>query len=276
MSQTVNYVYDTLDDVHKDKPAATRRQMIAGASAVLGSMGMLAWADNAEAQTSFGVPPNTEEPNTPQTILNAAATVEVLATIVNTQGLSEPNVNLTFGQRRNVRAAAFEEKIHYELLTSDAVGGIPATKRIWVPDLVFRSTNDFFTVLAVGDQVFINAYLLATTVFARFGTTTGSRFARFAAEFMGAEAVHRALALEVLGGTGADRAFMRFSGIEERPGLPTTGEPGFTRIDQAVVQLQKAGFGFGEMGASPGKFYEYDEVSARTPEPGFVNTRAPS
>ncbi len=277
MSQTVNYVFDTLDDVHKDKSAATRRQMIAGASAALGSMGLLAWADQAEAQTSLGVPPNTSEPNTPQTILNAAATVEVLATIVNTVGLER--VSLSALEKQNIAGAAFEEKVHYEVLISDAVGGIPLTKRIWVPDAVFADRTGFFGTLAVGDQIFINAYLLATTVFARFGTTTGSRFARFAAEFMGAEAVHRALAIQSLSGdttSGNDRVFMKFSGREQATTVPNTGAPGFTRIDVAVQQLEAAGFGFGEEGAMPGAFYEYDEVSARTPEPRVVNTRTPA
>ena len=275
MSQTVNYVFDTLDDVHKDKSAATRRQMIAGASVALGSMGLLAWADQAEAQTSLGVPPNTSEPNTPQNILDIAATAEVLATIVNTVG--GERVSLSPLERQNIAGAAFEEKVHYEVLISDAVGGIPLTKRIWVPDAVFADRTGFFGTLAVGDQIFINAYLLATTVFARFGTTTGSRFARFAAEFMGAEAVHRALALQSLGRLGNDRVFMRFGGREETTGLPTTGSPGFYDIRQAVTQLQAAGFGFGAEGSQPGAFYEYDEVSRRTPDIGFplVNTRQP-
>jgi hypothetical protein len=277
VSQTVNYVFDTLDDVHKDKSAATRRQMIAGASAALGSMGLLAWADQAEAQTSLGVPPNTSEPNTPQTILNAAATVEVLATIVNTVGLERVQLNPL--EKQNIAGAAFEEKVHYEVLISDAVGGIPLTKRIWVPDAVFAGRTGFFGTLAVGDQIFINAYLLATTVFGRFGTTTGSRFARFAAEFMGAEAVHRALAIQSLSGgtaSGNDRIFMKFSGREEATTVPNTGAPGFTRIDVAVQQLEAAGFGFGEEGSLPGAFFEYDEVSQRTPEPSFVHTRTPS
>ena len=52
----------------------------------------------------------------------------------------------------------------------------------------------FASTLVVGDQVFINAYLLATTVFARQGTLSGSKFARYTAEIMATEAVHRAKA----------------------------------------------------------------------------------
>jgi hypothetical protein len=276
VSQTLNYVYDTIDDVHKDKSAHTRRSMIAGTSALLGTMGLLAWSEEADAAHAT-VPAGTEEPNTPQTILNIAATAEVLATIVNTVGLERVNLNPL--ERLNISAAAYEEKIHYQVLTSDDVGGSELTKRIWVPDVVFNDRAGFFGALTVGDQIFINAYLLATTVFARGGTGIQSRYARFAAEFMGVEAVHRALAIQSLSGdtiTGNDRAFMKFSQTEAATTVPNSGQPGFTRIDGAVTQLQGAGFGFGEEGATPGAFYEYDEVSQRTPEPSFVNTRTPS
>ena len=43
---------------------------------------------------------------------------------------------------------------------------MPATTAIYVPDEVFASPESLLTTLVVGDQVFINAYLLATTVFA--------------------------------------------------------------------------------------------------------------
>ena len=272
MSETLNYVYDTMDDVHKDKSAHTRRNMIAGTGALLGSMGMLAWADKAEAQ---GI--SNDSPNTPKAILDIAATAEVLATIVNTVGFER--ISLSPLERLNIAGAAFEEKIHYDVLVSSGVGGVPLTKRIWVPDAIFASRTGFFGALAVGDQIFINAYLLGTTVFARAGGSQNARFARFAAEFMSAEAVHRALAIQSLSGgtaSGNDRAFAKFAQPEPATTVPNTGQPGFYDINGAVTQLQGAGFGFGKEVASPGKFYEYDEVSKRTPEPTFVTTRPPS
>ena len=267
------YVKQVIDEENRDKPAATRRQMIAGATAVVGGMGLLG-ANPAMAQLSGK---GYDGPNTAENILNIAATAEVLATIVNTVGPERVNLDPT--TRENVRSAALEEKIHYEVLISDGVGAKPVTKRIWVPNEVFRSQEDLLTTLVVGDQIFINAYLLAVTVFARPNAATiqRSRFSRFAAEFMGAEAVHRALALQSLGRLGNDRVFMRFAGREETQGLPTTGTAGFYDIRQAVTQLQGAGFGFGKEGSKAGQFYEYDEVSQRTPDPGFprVNTRRP-
>ena len=111
-----------------------------------------------------------------------ADTAEVLATIVNTVGPEKLGNRLDATTRRNIRAAAQQEKNHYELLTSKSVGGKPATTTIYVPDEVFSSPEALLTTLAVGDQVFINAYLLANTVFARQGDLMGSKFARYTAE----------------------------------------------------------------------------------------------
>ena len=149
----------------------------------------------------------------------------MLATIVNTVGPEKLGNRLDAVTRRNIRAAAQQEKNHYELLTSKAVGGKPATTTIYVPDEVFSSPEALLTTLAVGDQVFINAYLLANTVFARQGNLMGSKFARYTAEIMATEAVHRALALQSLGKLGNDRVYAKFAQREEVPGLPTTGAP---------------------------------------------------
>ncbi|MBW3606858.1 MAG: ferritin-like domain-containing protein [Actinobacteria bacterium] len=261
MPEFLDTVFDSVDEQHRDKPAATRRQIVGGAAAALGTMGMLGWAQSAHAQ----LPKSeiTDAPNNVETIVNVAATAEVLATIVNTVGAER--VKLDAVTRANIRAAATEEKIHYEALVSDAVGAKPVTKRIWVPDEVFASAENLLTTLVVGDQVFINAYLLAGTVFARAGGLRGSRFSRFAAEFMGVEAVHRALALQSLGRLGNDRAFMKFGQREPVAGLPTTGQPGFYKITDAVTILESAGFGFGKASSKAGAFYDYDSVAARTP-----------
>jgi hypothetical protein len=273
MSDPLNQVYEAIDDEHRDKSAATRRGLVGGAAAALGSMGLLGWAANAASAQE-----TTDAPNLPANIANVAATAEVLATIVNTVGFERADqLGLDATTKANIEAAAREELIHYQVLTSDAVGGREVTKRIWVPNEVFASKEGLLGTLVVGDQIFINAYLLGITVFARTGNgvgSKGSQFARYLAEFMGAEAVHRALALQSLGRLGNDRAFMKFAQREQVSGLPTSGQPGFYRIDQAVAQLEAAGFGFGREGSKAGTFYDFDEVSRRTPNPDAVNTRS--
>ena len=244
MTEAHNFVYEAIDDEHADESASTRRKFVGGAAATLGGMGLLGFTA-LEAQAAAK--------NDPQTILNVAATAEVLATIVNTVG--GERVSLDAVTKANIDAAAYEEFIHYKVLRS--VGGRPVTKKIWVPDAVFASSTGLLSTLVIGDQVFINAYLIGTTTFAEAGE---AKFARFAAEFMGAEAVHRALAKQSLGQLGNDRAFMRYK---------------FTGIMQAVRNLEKNGFGFGKKGSAPGSFFDFDEVKKRTPKPAAVNTLKP-
>ena len=167
-----------------------------------------------------------------------AATAEVLATIVNTG---------TFGAKA-------------------------LTKQIWIPDAVFADRTSFLSTLEVGDQIFCNAYLIGT---AAFGFAGLGQQAVVAAEFMGVEAVHRALARQSLGKLGNDRVFIRADNREEAPDAPNPGQLGFNHIGSAVTQLQAAGFGFGAKGAEPGSFYSFEEVRERTPDDPDVNTRFP-
>ena len=260
MSDVNNHIFETIDRVNADKPAATRRQLVAGAAAAMGSMGLLGFASDAHAQNAAA------KANSVETLTTVAATAEVLATIVNTVGFQRLYRQLDEVTRMNIAAAALQEKEHYELLTSNAVGAKAATKRIWVPNAVFASRESFLTTLVVGDQLFINAYLLAVTVFARQGTLNGSKFARYSAEIMGVEAVHRALALQSLGKLGNDRVFMKFAQREEVQGLPTTGQPGLYTAPAHVATLESLGFGFGKEGSAPGEFFDYDTVAPTVPE----------
>jgi hypothetical protein len=246
VSQPENLAYEAIDEEFTEESASTRRRFVGGAAATLGSMGLLGLSSSPSALAAM-------EKNDPATILNVAATAEVLATIVNTVG--GERVALDSVTKANVDAAAYEELVHYKVLRS--LGGRPATKKIWVPDAVFGSSTGLLGALVTGDQIFINAYLIGTTAFGKAGK---GNFARYAAEFMGAEAVHRALALQSLGQLGNDRAFMRYK---------------FTGINAAPRLLIKAGFGFGKEGASPGTFYDFDDVKKRTPAPSGVNTLRP-
>lgn len=270
MSDVNNHLFETIDRQNRDASAHTRRTLVSGTAAALGSIGLLGFATSGSAHAAV----KTADGNSVENLAAVAATAEVLATIVNTVGPEKLGGRLDAVTLRNIRAAAQQEKNHYELLTSDAVGGKAVTKQIHVPDEVFSSPEALLTTLVVGDQVFINAYLLATTVFARQGTLSGSKFARYSAEIMATEAVHRALALQSLGKLGNDRVYAKFGQREEVPGLPTTGAGGFYKIMDAVAILESAGFGFGKAGSKPGTMYSYDEVAARTPVDPAVNTIA--
>jgi hypothetical protein len=260
MADGLQPVLAAIDGQHADRPARTRRQIVAGAAAAVGSMGLLGVAAG-RAQAQGG--------NDPQTILNVAATAEVLATIVNTVGW-ERGLGGDAVTQRNIAAAAREELIHYEVLV--ASGGKAITKRIWVPDAVFANRTGLLSTLEVGDQIFVNAYLVATKT---FGAAGDGRLATLAAEFMGVEAVHRALARQSLGKLGNDRVFMKFDQREGAPDAPNRGQEGFDHILTAVRRLQGFGFGFGAKGSAAGRFYEFDAVRRRTPDDPDLNTRTP-
>ena len=178
-----------------------------------------------------------------------AATAEVLATIVSTVGYTS-GLGGDAVTQATIAAAAREELIHYNVLV--ASGAKPATTKIWVPDAVFANRTNFLNTLAAGDQIFVNAYLIGTGVFGTLGNPGG--LAAITAEFMGVEAVHRALARQSLGLLGNDRVFMAAP---------------FTDILTAVTELKAAGFGFGEVGATPGNSTNsMTSVRARPTPPG--------
>lgn len=275
MSEGLSEIYDAIDRDHAEESASTRRQMITATAAGLGSAGLLTMPGVAQAAAKI------RATNDPQTILNVAATAEVLATIVNTVGFQRVPFTDTPGTtgtaavtKANIAAAAKEELIHFDVLSK--LGGRPATTRIFVPDAVFASMSGpqgLLNTVIVGDQIFINAYLIATTAFGKAGN---GKLARAAAEFMGAEAVHRALARQSLALLGNDRVFMKFDQRETAPG-PMPGLRGFTRVKDAVTELEAAGFGFGKAGMGAGQIYDFQTIRAQTdaiPDPG-VNTRAP-
>ena len=267
MSEVNNHIFDTIDRQHAHESAHTRRTLIKTTAAAMGSMGLLGYAaSDAGAQAAKN------SANSVATLTTVAATAEVLATIVNTVGAEKLGAQMDKTTLRNVRAAAQQEKNHYELLTSSAVGGKAATTTIYVPDVIFSNPTQLLTALVVGDQLFVNAYLLACTVFARQGTLTGSKFARYTAEIMAVESVHRALALQSLGKLGNDRTYAKFGQKEQVTGLPTTGQPGLYTAPEHVTALESVGFGFGKPGSMPGTAYDYATVSARTPTDPDVNT----
>ena len=247
MSDALNLAYEGVDREWSDESAGTRRKFVQGAAATLGGLGMFGLLASDDAAAGMSA-------NDAQTILNVAATAEVLATIVNTVGPEK--LDLDRVTRRNIRAAARQELIHYDVLKS--IGAKELTKKIWVPDAVFGSRKGLLTALEAGDAVFVNAYLIGTTAFAGGGKATE---ARYTAEFMGVEAVHRALARQSLGKLGNDLAFSQYK---------------FTEITEAVTMLEAGGFGFGKKGSKKGRFYDFDQVKGRTPNPRAVKSRTPA
>lgn len=256
MSKDSDLVFEAIEGQAPRFGASDRRTFVKGAAVALGggALGVMALPTAAFAQ------------NNPQTILNVAASAEVLATIVNTVGW-ERGLGGDAVTQRNIKTAAREELRHFRVIQS--LGGKQASWKVWVPDAVFANRSNFLNTLQVGDQIFVNAYLIAVKAFANAGQ---GKTAAYAAEFMGVEAVHRALARQSLGLLGNDRAFMKFNQPETAQGAPNQGQKGFTHIETAVAQLLAAGFNFGAEGAKPGRFYDFNQVQKRTPTDAGINT----
>lgn len=250
-----------IEEVVRDiaEPGWSRRGLLLGAG--VGAAGVaLSTAPAALGETSH--------PDSSQEVINVASTIEVLTTVVTTTALQKgvvPSAGID-----TVSAASREELVHYNVLTKE-FGGKPATHSVWIPDAVFASPSALFGRLVVGEQICINLYLVATTIWAAEGN---ARLARAGAELVGNEAVHRALARQALDLQPNDRAFMKYSQPEPARG-PGQGLPGFTDANGAIKQFEGAGFGFGKKGASPGAFYDFTAVIKNTPNPSFVNTRTP-
>ena len=268
MSEVTNHLFDTIDEQNGRESAHTRRTLVKGTAAALGSMGLVGFmTGQADAAVK------TDAANSVANIVAVAATAEVLATIVNTVGPEKLGNKLDSVTKRNIQAAAQQEKNHYELLTSSAVGGKAVTKTIYVPDEVFASPGAAH-----------HAGRRRSGVHQRLPHREHGVRAPGHAEGLAVRPLHRGdhgrrgrpprARPAVARATARQRPHVHAVRVEreQAPNLPTTGTPGFYKIMDAVGVLESAGFGFGKPGSKPGTAYDYDTVSARTPTDPQVNT----
>jgi|SRR5579884_2269422 len=172
-------------------------------------------------------------------ILNAAITAEMLA-ITYLSGLIANEHKTGVSKFVNVlKAANAAEYDHYKVLKS--LQAKPLADRFWAPDSFFKPDNVFPTIEYAETQ-FVNAYLIGVTVFSKINPA----YARYAAEILGVEAEHRALA------RFAQRKLPNNVGFESYR----------THTISGIVQnLEKAGVGFGKRGKGPGAFYRFHTPS---------------
>jgi hypothetical protein len=130
----------------------------------------------------------------------------------------------------------------------------PSTKHFWIPDGFFGGADDALDLTAVGkgvsggETLFVNTYLVGVTTFAKAGD---AKFARYAAEAAGDESEHR-----VLGQTLAGASPPNNLGFEEFV---------FDNVGDIEAALVSAGFGLGQEGASPGRFYDFPDPPMAPP-----------
>lgn len=222
----VQTIENVLSDT--DMPGTTRRVVLKRAA-----LGAVAASALGPVASAFG---QTASADSAATVINTAVTAEALAVTYLT-GLVE-NASAT-GVTKFVdvlKAANAAEYDHYKALKS--LGAKPLTTKFWAPDDFFKPGQVFPTIEAA-ETLFINAYLIGITTFAKAGKP---QFARYAGETLGVEAEHRALARFAQNKLPNNLGFESYK-LHSMAGI--------------VRALEKAGVGFGKKGSKPGKFYEF-------------------
>ena len=132
----------------------------------------------------------------------------------------------------------------------------PSTTKFWIPDAFFGGAGDALDLTAVGqgvaagEHLFVNTYLVGVTTCAAAGRP---ELARYLAELAAVESEHRLLGQTLAGANPPnDLGFAAFE---------------FDRISEIEEALVGAGFGFGEQGGSPGRFYDLPQepIAPRVP-----------
>lgn len=221
----------------------TRRRLVERAGASLLAFGgtgalLAACGGSSKKKTttaSSGSSPGSEI----KKIIDTAATAEALAVTYLTAVIKN-SAGTPVAKFANVlKAANAEEYDHYKVLTSN-LGAKPLTIKFWAPNAFFGPhLSGVFATLEVAETLFVNAYLIAITTFAKAGK---SNLARYASEISGVEAQHLALARLAAGKLPNNLGFTEYS---------------ITSIDGIVAALEKAGVGFGTKGSAPGKFVTF-------------------
>jgi hypothetical protein len=224
----------------------TRRRLVARAGASLLGFGaagaVLAACGSSSTKkktTSTSSSSSSSSGSEIKKVIDTAATAEALAVTYLT-AVIKSSAGTPVAKFANVlKAANAEEYDHYKVLTS-SLGAKPLTTKFWAPNAFFGPhLSGVFPTLEVAETLFVNAYLIGITTFAKAGK---SNLARYASEISGVEAQHLALARFAAGKLPNNLGFTDYS---------------ITSIDGIVAALEKAGVGFGKKGSAPGKFVTF-------------------
>lgn len=178
-----------------------------------------------------------------KTVGVTAVTAEALAVTFLSQVVDRAAGSAVESAAPVVKAANREEYIHYQVLRK--LGFKPLTTKFWIPDAFFADNlKNIPAVIETAETLFINAYLIGITTFARAHQAS---FARYAGEILGVEAEHRALARSLQGKLPNNLAFEGYR---------------HHHLSQIVKALETAGIGFGKQGKTAGRFYDFKTPTA--------------
>ncbi|MGH7622533.1 MAG: hypothetical protein ACREMU_09365, partial [Gemmatimonadaceae bacterium] len=245
-----------LDNVLADTPTTshTRRALLKHAAAGAVALSALGTAGSALAGVRSA---GAASADSAKTVLDTAITAEAFAVAF----LDELIKRLSKGGALTgkpastsplidvLKAAGAAEFDHFAALKS--LGATPLATSIGIPDALFGDGGKAtFLNIELAEALFINAYLIGITVFAK---AKQDKLARYAGEILGVEAEHRALA-RYAKNVVAGHSTLTKTNVPNNKGFETYTLKSMSAI---VGELEKAGFGFGKQGATPGQFVDF-------------------
>jgi hypothetical protein len=220
----------------------TRAGLLKSAAAGAVALGVLGPASSALAAAGRA------GADTVESVVTTAVTAEALAVTVLTAAVKtspgtkvEPFIPV-------LKSANYTEFRHLQVLSG--LGAKPLTQKFWIPTAALGTGNvDLFKTLEAAETLFVNAYLIGITVFAK---AKQDKLARYAGEILGTEAEHRVLARyaqSVVEGKKLSRAT-----VPNDKGFETYTVKSMAAV---VAQLEQAGFGFGKQTSAPGQMLSF-------------------
>ena len=236
----LQYLDNVLEDVGTSK--STRGSLLKQAAVAAAGVGVFGQASAALASAG------TSSADTIKTVTTTAVTAEALAVSVLTAAVKAAPGTKVAPFIPVLKAANQAEYDHFQTLSS--LGAKPLTTRFWVPNAALGAGNvNLFKTLEVAETLFINAYLIGITVFAK---AKQDKLARYAGEILGVEAEHRALARYAQSVVEGKK--LTKDTVPNNKGFETYTMSSMASI---VAAIEKAGFGFGKQGATPGQFVDF-------------------
>ncbi len=232
----LQYLENVLEDTGSPKP--TRAGLLKTAAAGAVAMGVFGPASSALAASTRSTGDSIK------TVVTTAVTAEALAVTVLTAAVKTSPGTKAAPFIPVLKSANYTEYLHFKTLGS--LGAKPLTEKFWIPNAALGpGTINLFKTIEVAETLFVNAYLIGITTFAK---AKQDKLARYAGEILGTEAEHRVLARY------AESVINGLKHVPNNVGFETYR---YKWMAATVAELEKAGFGFGKQGSAPGAFYNF-------------------
>jgi hypothetical protein len=253
--EQLQYLDNVLEDTGSSKP--TRAGLLKSAAAGAVAMGVFGPASSALAAATRSTGDSVK------TVVTTAVTAEALAVTVLTAAIKTSPGTKAAPFIPVLKSANYTEFLHFKALSS--LGAKPLTEKFWIPNAALGAKNiNLFKTIEAAETLFVNAYLIGITTFAK---AKQDKLARYAGEILGTEAEHRVLARY------AESVINGLKHVPNNVGFETFQLKSMAGI---VGELEKAGFGFGKQGAAPGAFYTFPGSPLMTGTGSTVTAPSPA